>query len=79
MAINYGAKEAVYISNFMIELSLTTLDSLPSNCDSTGALHIAGNSTYSSRTTLTTLLFLARAGQEWEDHHSSRSYPGDAC
>ncbi len=50
MAISYGAKEAVYLSNFMIELTFTSFDSVPINCDSTGALHLAGNSTYSSRT-----------------------------
>lgn len=50
MAISYGAKGAVYLLNFMIELSFTPFDSVPIHCDITGALHIAGNSMYSSKT-----------------------------
>ena len=50
MAISSRAKEAVHISNFMIELSFKIFDLVQIYCDSTGALHIAGNSTYSSRT-----------------------------
>ena len=50
MAISLRGKEATYLSSFMLELGFTSFSSVPINCDSTGALHVAGNSTYSSRT-----------------------------
>ena len=50
MAIRFEGKEATYLSNFMLELGFKSFSSLPINCDSTGALHVAGNSTYSSST-----------------------------
>ena len=44
-------KEAVYISNMTAELGFGRLfESVPLFGDNTGALHTAGNSTYSSRT-----------------------------
>ena len=46
-----ASKEAVYLSNMMAELGFGKLfESVPLFGDNTGALHIAGNSTYSSRT-----------------------------
>ena len=50
MAISFGGKEPTYLSNFMLELGFKSFSSLPINCDSTDALHVAGNSTYSSKT-----------------------------
>ena len=50
MVISFGGKEATHLSNFMLELGFKYFSSVPINCDSTGALHVAGNSTYSSRT-----------------------------
>ncbi|CAM9522413.1 unnamed protein product, partial [Laminaria digitata] len=45
------SKEAVYLSNMMAELGFGKLfNSVPLFVENTGALHIAGNSTYSSRT-----------------------------
>ena len=58
MAITFKIVEVVYIYNFMIEPSFTSFDSVLINCDSAGALHIAGNSTYSSRTKHIALCFL---------------------
>lgn len=49
-ALAYGSKEAVYLSNFMMELGFKAFRSVPVNCDSTGALHLGGNTTYSSMT-----------------------------
>ena len=47
----HASKEAVYLSNMMAELGFETLfESVPLFGDNTGALHIAGNSTYNSRT-----------------------------
>ena len=50
MAISFGGKESTYLSNFMLELDFKSFSSVPINCDSTDALHVSGNSTYSSRT-----------------------------
>lgn len=73
MAISYGARKAVYVSNFIIELSFTPLDSLLINCDSSKALHIARNlntlvtnETHRTRT----LLLSMSAGQKRKNHHS---------
>lgn len=50
MAISFGwGDKAPYFSNSMTELSFTSFSSVPFNCDSTGALHVAGNSMCSSR------------------------------
>ena len=49
-ALSYGAKEAVYLSNFLKELTFKNFNSVPISCDSTGALTVAGNSTYTART-----------------------------
>ena len=49
MALAYGSKEAVHLSTFMMELGFKLFSSVPINCDSTGALHLEGNATYSSR------------------------------
>ena len=57
MAIISGAKEAVYVYNFITELSFRVFDSVPITCDSTGALHIAGNSKNSSPTKHVALRF----------------------
>ena len=52
------SKEAVYLSNMMTELGFgKRFHSVPFFVDNTGALHIAGNSTYSSRTKHTALRF----------------------
>ena len=46
-----ASKEAIYLSNMMAELGFGKLfNSVPLFVKNTGALHIAGNSTYSSRT-----------------------------
>ena len=51
-------KEAVYISNMTAELGFGRLfESVPLFGDNTGALHMAGNSTYSSRTKQIALYF----------------------
>lgn len=53
-----ASKEAVYLSNMMTELGFGKLfDSVPLFGDNTGALHIARNSTYSSRTKHTAFRF----------------------
>ena len=57
MAISFGGKEATSLSNFMLELGFKSFSSVPINCDSTGALHVAGNSTYSSNTVHIALRF----------------------
>ena len=49
-ALSYGAREAVYLSNFLIELGFKTFSSVPIDSDSTGALNVAGNAVFSSRT-----------------------------
>lgn len=49
-ALSYGSKEAVYLSNLLKELTFENFNSVRINCDSTGALTVAGNSTYTSRT-----------------------------
>ena len=50
MAISFVGKEATYLSNFILKLGFKPVSSVPINCDRSGALHVAGNSTYSSRT-----------------------------
>ena len=49
-APSYGAREAVYLSSFLMELGFKTFSSVPTNSDSTGALNVAGNAMFSSRT-----------------------------
>ena len=49
-ALNYGAREAVYLSNFLTELGLKDSSQVPIRSDSTGALSVAGNSMFSART-----------------------------
>ena len=49
-AHSYGAREAVCLSNFLTELGFKTFSSLPINSDGTGALSVAGNALFSSRT-----------------------------
>ena len=55
--LRYGAREAVYLSNFLMELGFKTFSSVPINSDSTGALSVAGNAMSSSRTKHTALRF----------------------
>ena len=51
ISMAHARKEAVYLSNMMAELAFGKLfESVPLFGDNTGALHIAGISTYSSRT-----------------------------
>lgn len=57
MGLSYGSKEAVSLCNFLKGLQFENLSSVPSNCDSTGALTVAGNAAYSSRTKHTALDF----------------------
>ena len=40
-ALSYGAREAVYLSNFLMELGFKTFSSVSINSDSTGALIVA--------------------------------------
>ena len=47
--LSYGAREAVYLSNFLMELGFKTFSSVPINSDSTGALSVAGNAMSSSK------------------------------
>ncbi|CAB1110220.1 unnamed protein product [Ectocarpus sp. CCAP 1310/34] len=49
-ALSFSAREAVYISNFMTEIGFKTFRSVPINSDSTGALTVASNAMFSSRT-----------------------------
>ena len=61
-ALSYGAREAVYLSNFLMELGFKTFSSVPINSDSTGALSVAGNAMFSSRIKHIALrFFFARA------------------
>ena len=48
-ALSYGAKEAVYLSNFLMKLGFKTFSSVPIKSDSTGVLSVAGNAMFSSR------------------------------
>ena len=48
-ALSYGAREAVYLFDFLMELGFKTFSSVPINSDSTGALSVAGNAVFSSR------------------------------
>ena len=51
ISMAHASKEAVYLSNMMAELGVGKLfESVPLFGDNTGALHIAGNSTYRSCT-----------------------------
>ena len=49
-ALSYGAREAVYLSNFLTELGLKDSSQVPIRSDSTGALSVAGNSMFSAST-----------------------------
>ena len=49
-ALSYGAREAIYLSNFLMELGLPTSSPVPTNSDSTGALSVTGNAMFSFRT-----------------------------
>ena len=49
-ALRYGARDAVYLSGFLMELGFKTFSPVPINSDSTGALSVAGNAMFSSRT-----------------------------
>ena len=49
-ALSYGAREAVYLSNFLTELELKDPSQVPIRSNSTGALSVAGNSMFSART-----------------------------
>ena len=49
-ALSYGAREAVYLSNFLMKLGFKTFPSVTINSDSTGTLSVAGNAMFSSRT-----------------------------
>ena len=49
-ALSYGAREAVYLSNFLTELGLKDSSQVPIRSDSTGALSVAGNIMFSART-----------------------------
>lgn len=49
-AISYGAREAVYLSNLLLELKFDNFKLISINSDSSGALSLAANSMFSSRT-----------------------------
>ena len=49
-ALSYGAREAVYLSNFLTELGLKDSSQVPIRSDSTGALSVAEISMFSART-----------------------------
>ena len=49
-AFSYGAREAVYLSNFLTELRLKDSSQVLIRSDSTGALSVAGTSMFSART-----------------------------
>ena len=57
-ALSYGAREAVYLSNFLMKLGFKTFFSVPINSDSTGALSVAENAMFSSRTKHIALRFV---------------------
>ena len=58
ISIAHASKEAVYLSNMMTELGFGKLFAgVPLFGDNTGALHISGNSNYSSRTKHVALSF----------------------
>lgn len=52
--------EIVYLSNFMLDLSFKSFGTVPVNCDSTGALSVAGNPTQSTWTKHIALRFFLR-------------------
>ena len=85
IAAAYGSKEAVYLFNFMTELSFGELFStVHINCDSTGALHIAGNKRYSSRTKHIALRFfylreLINDGTITVHHVPTQAMLADCC
>ena len=65
----------MYLSSMMVELGFGKLfESVPLFGDNTGALHIAGNSTYSSRTKHIALrfIFLNEQVKDGENHHPPR-------
>ena len=49
-ALSYEAREALYLSNFLMELGFKTFSSVPINSDSIGAPSVAGKAMFSSRT-----------------------------
>ena len=49
-ALSYGAREVIYLSNFLMEVGFKTFFSVPINNDITRALSVAGNAMFSSRT-----------------------------
>ena len=49
-ALSYGPRQAIYLSNFLMELGFKTFSSVSINSDSTGALSVAGNAMFSFRT-----------------------------
>ena len=75
ISMAHASKDAVYLSNMMAELGFGKLfESVPLFGDNTGALHIAGNSTYSSRTEHIALRFLLLEGasQGRQNYHPPR-------
>ena len=57
-ALSFRAREAVYLSSFQTELGFKTFSSVPMNSDSsTGALSVAENAMFSSRTKHISLRF----------------------
>ena len=58
-ALSCGAREAVYLSNFLMELGFNTFFSVPINSASTGALRVAGNAKFSSTTKHIALRFFS--------------------
>ena len=83
-ALSYGAKEAVYLSNFMTELGFKDFSSVPINSDSTGALNVAGNAMFSSRTKHIALRFffireLIKRKQITLHHKPSAEQLADCC
>ena len=59
ISMEHAGKEAVYLSSMFAELGFGKLfESLPLFGDNTGAVRIAGNSTYSSRTKHIALRFV---------------------
>ena len=58
--LSYGAREVVYLSNFLMELGFKTFSSVPINSGGTGALSVAGNAMFSSKTKHIALRFFVR-------------------
>ena len=57
MAVSYGMKGAVYLSNVLGELGFKSFKTAPVNCDSTGAMSVTANRSYSSHTRHVALRF----------------------